>query len=198
MPLTAVHAMPVHTARCSLMNLPERSGCLCAPCQLSNRVMRMDIVARVVLHMRNVFPLPIAGLCCTCAVVFKQQGSLQVGKAWLYLSKAYQNYGAGGDAGDAKDKSEAALFRYMPDHVPRSLFEASPGRGCSRSAAPKARLVIPFAENRSARSWRDTKGLSLLLHKDCRRAWLAAQRIASAAQILSVHASLLIALHGLL
>ena len=41
----------------------------------------------------------------------------QVGKAWLYLSKAYQNYGAGGDAGDAKEKSEAALFRYVPDHA---------------------------------------------------------------------------------
>jgi len=36
---------------------------------------------------------------------------MQVGKAWLYLSKAYQNYGAGRDAEDAKEKSEAALFR---------------------------------------------------------------------------------------
>ena len=38
----------------------------------------------------------------------------QVGKAWLYLSKAYQNYGAGKDAEQAKEKSEAALFRCAP------------------------------------------------------------------------------------
>ena len=37
---------------------------------------------------------------------------VQVGKAWLYLSKAYQNYGAGADADQAKEKSEAALFRW--------------------------------------------------------------------------------------
>ena len=53
-----------------------------------------------------------------------QQAPLQVGKAWLYLSKAYQNYGAGGDAGEAKDKSEAALFRYMPDHAHMTPVES--------------------------------------------------------------------------
>lgn len=37
---------------------------------------------------------------------------VQVGKAWLYLSKAYQNNGAGADADQAKEKSEAALFRW--------------------------------------------------------------------------------------
>ena len=37
---------------------------------------------------------------------------VQVGKAWLYLSKAYQNHGAGADADEAKEKSEAALFRW--------------------------------------------------------------------------------------
>ena len=100
--------------------------------------------ARVVLHMRNVFPLPIAGLCCTCAVVFKQQGSLQVGRLGYTCQRRTRTTGQAAMPGMPKDKSEAALFRYMPDHVPRSLFEASPGRGCSRSAAPKARLVIPF------------------------------------------------------
>ena len=53
-----------------------------------------------------------------------QQAPLQVGKAWLYLSKAYQNYGAGGDTGEAKDKSEAALFRYMPDHAHMTPVES--------------------------------------------------------------------------
>ena len=37
----------------------------------------------------------------------------QVGKAWLYLSKAYQNHAGRGGAGEAegRERSEAALFR---------------------------------------------------------------------------------------
>lgn len=35
----------------------------------------------------------------------------QVGKAWLYLSKAYQNQSARGSEAEARERSEAALFR---------------------------------------------------------------------------------------
>ena len=35
----------------------------------------------------------------------------QVGKAWLYLSKAYQNHSAGAHGGESQAKSEAALYR---------------------------------------------------------------------------------------
>lgn len=43
--------------------------------------------------------------------------SLQVGKAWLYLSKAYQNFGSKGNQAEYKEKSEAALFRRGPPSV---------------------------------------------------------------------------------
>ncbi len=39
-----------------------------------------------------------------------------MGKAWLYLSKAYQNFGSKGNQAEYKEKSEAALFRHVTSH----------------------------------------------------------------------------------
>ncbi len=39
---------------------------------------------------------------------------MQVGKAWLYLSKAYQNYASRSNDAEYKEKGEAALFRQAP------------------------------------------------------------------------------------
>ncbi|CAK0746071.1 hypothetical protein CVIRNUC_001665 [Coccomyxa viridis] len=65
----------------------------------------------------------------------------QVGKAWLYLSKAYQNYGAGKDAEQAKEKSEAALFRSFQcmqacSSLCTTFFDACPSADLTLPAAP--------------------------------------------------------------
>lgn len=50
-----------------------------------------------------------------------------MGKAWLYLSKAYQNFGSKGNQAKYKEKSEAALFR----HASLSTQRISPPVFCT-------------------------------------------------------------------
>ncbi len=59
-------------------------------------------------------------------LIFTTQVGAQVGKAWLYLSKAYQNFGSKGNQAEYKEKSEAALFRRV------SPFHSSPHLMCMR------------------------------------------------------------------
>ena len=111
---------------------------------------------------------------------------VQVGKAWLYLSKAYQNYGAGADADQAKEKSEAALFRWrlalilqvLPATSNSALSEITPGYG-----RPLVSLLLKFAcrENEADGD-------------PCHQAIDSLYSV----QVIPMHAGLFIALHSIL
>lgn len=68
-----------------------------------------------------------------------------MGKAWLYLSKAYQNYSGRGNEAESKEKSEAALFRSFQcmracSSLCTAFFDAFP------AAAPAAMSQAPAGD----------------------------------------------------